>query len=169
MIYYSVYKSPMGSIFIASTDKGLCKMTLQEENAIDFFSYIEGLDRCSLDGERNLQYINMLDDYFKGNLKQFHMDMDIKGTDFQKSVWKELTKIPYGEVRTYGYISKSLGMSCPRAVGQANKKNPLPIVVPCHRVVSSDGIGGYSGTTSGESINIKRRLLELEGFDCSVF
>ena len=86
----------------------------------------------------------------------------IEGTDFQKKVWHELLKIPLGETCTYGEIAKRLNSS-PRAVGNACRKNPIQIIIPCHRVVSAKGIGGYAGETAGRQINIKRWLLNHEG------
>lgn len=168
MVYYSIYESTIGPVFIASTLKGICRIALGQDDADQFFGYMQKLGKYTCDSDKNLKYMNQLDGYFKGMLREFEMDFDIKGTVFQLKVWNELKKIPYGQVRTYGDISRSLGMSCPRAVGQANKRNPLPIVIPCHRVVSSSGIGGYSGETSGSRVDIKKCLLELEGFDCSV-
>jgi len=86
--------------------------------------------------------------------------LDLRGTDFQKKCWRALLKIPYGKVRTYAQIAKSV--DCPqgfRAVGMANHDNPVPIIVPCHRVLASDGtLGGYGG-----GLDVKRKLLELEG------
>jgi len=84
------------------------------------------------------------------------------GTKFQKSVWKELCKIPLGETRTYGEIAKILNSSA-RAVGNACRKNPIAIIIPCHRVVSATGIGGYAGKIEGKQLNIKRWLLKHEG------
>ncbi len=86
-------------------------------------------------------------------------------TPFQKEVLKQLQKIPYGETRTYGDIAKILNTS-PRAVGNACRNNPLPIIIPCHRVVAANGIGGYDGVQSGVLLDIKRRLLEQEGLHC---
>lgn len=85
-----------------------------------------------------------------------------EGTAFQKAVWKELCKIPLGEIRTYGEIAKRLNSSA-RAVGNACRKNPIAIIVPCHRVVSATGIGGYAGKTEGKQLTIKRWLLNHEG------
>lgn len=168
MIYYSIYKSSVGEILIASTDKGICKISLQTEDAGDFFKYIGSMGHYYQDTSKNIKYMNQLDEYFSGSLKEFLIDLDLRGTDFQLSVWKELKKIPYGQVRTYGDIARALS-TAPRAVGQANKNNPIPIVIPCHRVVSSTGIGGYSGQMEGKNIGIKEYLLKLEGFDCSKF
>lgn len=85
-----------------------------------------------------------------------------QGTSFQKSVWHELSKIPLGEIRTYGEIASNLNTS-PRAVGNACRQNPIQIIIPCHRVVSAKGIGGYAGETDGRQLNIKRWLLMHEG------
>jgi len=85
-----------------------------------------------------------------------------KGTDFQQSVWAELSKIPIGETRTYGQIAKRLNSSA-RAVGNACRQNPIQIIIPCHRVISANGIGGYAGETGGKQLDIKRWLLKHEG------
>ena len=84
------------------------------------------------------------------------------GTAFEKTVWNELCKIPVGETRTYGEIAKKLNTSA-QAVGNACRKNPVQLLIPCHRVISAKGIGGFSGDTSGENIRIKRWLLSHEG------
>jgi methylated-DNA-[protein]-cysteine S-methyltransferase len=97
----------------------------------------------------------------ESKLKQLDIDVSLDVTDFQRSVLKQLQKIPYGETRTYGDIAKILGTS-PRAVGNACRKNPVPIVIPCHRVVAAKGIGGYVGAVSGDKLDIKSWLLKLE-------
>lgn len=100
-----------------------------------------------------------LDLYFSKKLKKFSIALDIKGSDFEKSVYKALLEIPYGETRTYKQIAEFIGKDrAYRAVGNANSKNDLAIFVPCHRVVASNGIGGYTG-----GLDIKRFLLETEG------
>ena len=93
---------------------------------------------------------------------RFTIPCMIEGTSFQKKVWNELVKIPAGKVVSYGALAKKLGTSA-RAVGNACRKNPVPVVIPCHRVVSATGIGGYSGDTGGALLAIKRWLLEHEG------
>ena len=98
--------------------------------------------------------------YFAGRLKAFDLKLAARGTDFQKRVWKLMSDIPYGETATYGGMAMALG-SGPRAVGMACGRNPLPIVVPCHRVLASGGReGGYSG---GQGLKTKHKLLALEG------
>ena len=97
----------------------------------------------------------------ESKLKQLDIDVSLDVTDFQRSVLTQLQKIPYGETRTYGDIAKILETS-PRAVGNACRKNPVPIVIPCHRVVAAKGIGGYVGAVSGDKLDIKSWLLKLE-------
>jgi methylated-DNA-[protein]-cysteine S-methyltransferase len=101
-----------------------------------------------------------LGEYFAGKRRDFELDLAPVGTDFQLSVWRALRAIPYGAVRNYGDIARAIGRpGAARAVGGAIGSNPLPIVIPCHRVIASDGtIGGYSG-----GLAIKHRLLALEG------
>lgn len=88
---------------------------------------------------------------------------DNPGTAFQRRVWQALTAIPPGQVRTYGELARALGSS-PRAVGNAARANPWPLVVPCHRLVASQGLGGYGGQTRGQGLAIKRWLLAHEGY-----
>ena len=101
-----------------------------------------------------------LGEYFAGKRREFELELAPYGTDFQLRVWRALREIPYGAVRNYGDIARAIGQpGAARAVGQAVGRNPLPIVIPCHRVIASDGsIGGYSG-----GLTIKHRLLALEG------
>ena len=101
-----------------------------------------------------------LERYFAGKLKTFDLELAARGTDFQKRVWDMMSDIPYGHTATYGGMAVALG-SGPRAVGTACGRNPLPIVVPCHRVLGSGGReGGYSG---GRGLPTKHKLLALEG------
>lgn len=102
-----------------------------------------------------------LADYFAGRRKGFDLPLNPRGTAFQRALWRLLQRIPYGEVRTYGELAAKL-RSVPRAVGGACGRNPLPILIPCHRVVAGRSVGGYSG---GEGIATKQRLLALERAD----
>jgi O-6-methylguanine DNA methyltransferase len=100
-----------------------------------------------------------LSEYFAGRRRHFDIDLHLVGTPFQQDVWNETAQIPYGEVRSYGDVAIAIGRPHAfRAVGNANGANPWPIVVPCHRVVSSVGIGGYGG-----GLDVKRFLLSIEG------
>lgn len=102
---------------------------------------------------------SQLDEYFAGERTDFDVPMELDGTAFQREVWTELTRIPYGETISYGELARRVGRpSAPRAVGQANGRNPIPVIVPCHRVLASNGIGGYGG-----GLKVKRALLAVEG------
>jgi methylated-DNA-[protein]-cysteine S-methyltransferase len=103
-----------------------------------------------------------LTEYFAGQRREFDLELAPYGTDFQLRVWEALRAIPFGVVRNYGDIARAIGQPhASRAVGQANGRNPLPIVIPCHRVIAADGtIGGYSA-----GLKIKFRLLALEGIE----
>lgn len=104
-----------------------------------------------------------LDEYFDGNRKEFELPLDLQGTEFCKKVWVNLLEIPYGETRSYEDIAIAVGNpKGMRAVGMANHKNPIMIVVPCHRVIGKDGsLAGYAG-----GLNIKKKLLNIEGVSC---
>ncbi len=104
---------------------------------------------------------NQLNDYFDGSSACFTVDLLMQGTDYQKSVWQCISKIKWGETLTYGDIAEQLNSSA-RAVGNACRANPVPIIVPCHRVVSKSGIGGFAGQREGKNINVKTWLLEHE-------
>jgi methylated-DNA-[protein]-cysteine S-methyltransferase len=101
-----------------------------------------------------------LKEYFNWERKEFDIPLDLRGTDFQKEVWKELRNIPYGKTISYKELAiKMGGETKSRAVGQANALNPAPIIIPCHRVINADGkLGGYSC-----GLDVKEKLLELEG------
>ncbi|HUD65258.1 MAG TPA: methylated-DNA--[protein]-cysteine S-methyltransferase [Candidatus Sulfotelmatobacter sp.] len=113
------------------------------------------------ESERAVQpYARELEEYFAGQRREFSFPLDLRGTEFQLACWRELLQIPYGETRTYADIARAVGKPTGfRAVGMANNRNPLAIVVPCHRVIASDGtLCGYGG-----GLDVKRKLLELEG------
>jgi len=105
-------------------------------------------------------YLKELEEYFAGNLREFTFPLDLRGTDFQLACWRALLAIPYGETRSYADVARAVGKpNAFRAVGMANNRNPIAIVVPCHRVIASDGtLCGYGG-----GLDVKRKLLELEG------
>jgi O-6-methylguanine DNA methyltransferase len=105
-------------------------------------------------------YVRELEEYFAGQRREFSFALDLRGTDFQLACWRALLAIPYGETRSYADIARAVGRPQGfRAVGMANNRNPVAIVVPCHRVIASDGtLCGYGG-----GLEVKRKLLELEG------
>lgn len=105
-----------------------------------------------------------LEAYFAGTLRQFDLPLRLEGTPFRLKVWEQLRQIPYGQAISYGELARRIGQpGASRAVGGANRHNPIAIIVPCHRVIAADGSqGGYSGNCSG-SAEVKRALLALEG------
>jgi methylated-DNA-[protein]-cysteine S-methyltransferase len=105
-------------------------------------------------------YLGEMEEYFAGKRREFTFLLDLRGTDFQIACWRALLAIPYGETRSYAAIARAVGNPTAfRAVGMANNRNPIAIVVPCHRVIASDGtLCGYGG-----GLDVKRKLLELEG------
>lgn len=107
-----------------------------------------------------IPYVSELDEYFAGKRRQFTFPLDLRGTDFQIACWRALLAIPYGETRSYADIARAVGKpNAFRAVGMANNRNPIAIVVPCHRVIASNGtLCGYGG-----GLEVKRKLLQLEG------
>ena len=105
--------------------------------------------------------------YFSSSARPFSVPVSLRGTDFQQRVWRALQQIPVGEVRTYGQLAQQLHSSA-RAVGNACRHNPVPIIVPCHRVVSAGGLGGFCGRTDGAEVRLKRWLLKHEGVELPV-
>lgn len=144
------YESPIGKIVIKDNGAEITDIDLVgDEICFDNFS------ETSLIKEAAKQ----LDEYFSGKRTSFDLPLNPKGTEFQKSVWKALCDIPYGETRTYKEVAEAVGNpKAARAVGMANNKNPIMIIIPCHRVVGSNGsLVGYAG-----GIDIKRTLLSIE-------
>lgn len=116
--------------------------------------------RISSKDQKVINIFHQLNEYFNRERKEFDLQLEILGTDFQKKVWNELTKIPYGETISYGELAERMGdKNKMRAVAAANGANPIPILIPCHRVIGSDGsLTGYGG-----GLEVKKKLLELEG------
>lgn len=143
-------KTPLGIARIIGSDKGISEIKILDETP----------QLTSIIPEVLLKAVEQLDAYFRGELKNFDLKLDPEGTDFQKKVWKALLEIPYGETVSYLELSKQIGdVKAIRAVASANGKNPLWIVVPCHRVIGSDGsLTGYAG-----GLDRKKWLLEHEG------
>jgi methylated-DNA-[protein]-cysteine S-methyltransferase len=141
-----------------STDTPVGKLTIREENgAIVAIGWHDGGD----DRPTPLltEAVRQLQAYFRGEISAFDLPLKPSGTAFDQKVWQAMRDIPPGETRSYADLAHAVG-SAPRAIGRACGRNPIPIVIPCHRVLSRGGIGGYSG---GEGLPTKRRLLALEG------
>jgi O-6-methylguanine DNA methyltransferase len=160
-IYVAGFPWERTYLWLAATDDGLAAIDFERVQSFESFKVSFQQDVI----ERANAHLDVLsaqlDNYFKGQPESFDIPLDfLGGTDFQKSVWAIVHKIPYGQTTTYGQISQKLGKpGAVRAVGAANGANPIPIVVPCHRVIQADGkLGGYSG-----GLDIKDALLRLEG------
>lgn len=135
-IYKTYYESPIGTLEIVGTEEAILSILFVEEKE-DAEDIPDILNECC----------NQIDEYFKGKRKEFTLNMAFGGTEFQRKVWNSLTRIPYGKTVTYRDIAETVGNTkAVRAVGSANSKNLLSIVVPCHRVIGSDGtLTGYAG------------------------
>ncbi len=147
-----VMDSPIGFIGI-NTSK-------ERVNGVEFLG--RGSKSFPSDDPFAAEVARQLQGYFNGGLTEFSLPLRLQGTDFQIRVWNSLVMIKPGSVRSYGEIAQELNTS-PRAVGNACRSNPVPVIIPCHRVVSASGIGGFAGTTGGRHLEIKRWLLNHEG------
>ena len=145
-----VLDTPIGPLGLAASDDGLTRVLFRAGKMRP-----EGSSPI-LDAAAE-----QLDDYFAGELTEFDLPLDLGGTEFQRSCWLALATIPYGQTVSYGEQARRLGLGpdAARAVGAANGQNPLPLVLPCHRVIGANG----SLTGFGGGLDVKRRLLELEG------
>lgn len=162
-VFCTSFDSRIGHIYIASTERGLCKVSIPKETKKDFFKWLENhfeIDAVNDNKSRNKEYIDQINRYLNGKLVEFTFPIDFIGTPFQLRVWKKLTQIPYGTTTTYSQLAKRVGVPKGfQAVGRANGANPLPIIIPCHRVIGSDGsLIGYSS-----GVKTKEFLLRLEG------
>ncbi len=158
MIYYTKLDTPFCEIILAGNESGLSNIHLNTGAGNRFFE-------LSADWIKNDAFfrhiVEQINQYFSGKRKLFTVKINPVGTDFQKRVWNELSKIPFGEVCSYKDIAIAIGsLNAARAVGMANSKNPLPLIVPCHRVI------GESGKLTGfaHGIPIKEKLIRLEKY-----
>jgi methylated-DNA-[protein]-cysteine S-methyltransferase len=152
-VNYQYLDTPVGRLRLLSDGRQL--------TAIEFEGRYTDLGEATEQTDRALApALRQLEEYFQGQRRDFDLPLAPAGTEFQQSVWRALTAIPYGEVRSYGDIAKAIERPrAVRAVGAANGRNPLPIVVPCHRVIGSNGaLTGFAG-----GLQAKRTLLRLEG------
>ncbi len=174
MIFTTRYESPFGPITVCASEKGLRAILFNDPSLPSGETVTK---KCVLNPQafpteplvynekRLAKTIEQLDLYFNGHLQEFRLPIDLgdKGTSFQRSVWQALQEIPYGATVTYGELAKRIGNEkAARAVGLANNRNPLAIVIPCHRVIGANGfLVGYAG-----GLAFKQSLLQLEGVSC---
>lgn len=150
-IFFDTFRSPFGALFLVFSRRKLAEIRFERD-----------IPSCPK-GKAPESFKKQMNDYFSGRLREFHHSIVfISGTDFEHKVWLSLKDVPYGETRTYKWIAERIGNpKAVRAVGGALSRNPIPIVLPCHRIIESDGsIGGYSS-----GVDIKRRLLDLEYYN----
>ena len=146
---YDIFNSPVGKLYLEFSGKILVGISFSKPSGIPF-----------KEGAATKSFMKELSLYFKGSKSEFNQETKfLTGTEFEQKVWNVLAKIPYGETRSYKWVAEKIGKpAATRAVGRALSKNPIPVVVPCHRVIESDGsIGGFSS-----GVETKRRLLDLE-------
>lgn len=160
-IYTSEYQSLVGVFYLAFSEKGLVQINLKTKK--DFYFHLKKYfpeAKIIEDNSKNQLVIQQLNEYFLHTREKFDLKFDLVGTDFQKQVWAALNKIPFGKTVSYKQIAENIGNpKAVRAVGLANNRNPVPIVIPCHRVIGANGnLVGYGG-----GLEMKRQLLIHEG------
>ncbi len=152
--YYTEMRSPVGKLKLVSDDKSLVAVLWENESPrrVPLPDLVKNPKHEIL-----IEAVKQLQEYFAGERKEFDLPLNPLGTPFQKEVWKALGKIPYGVTRSYGELAKSIGNpNASRAVGAANGKNPLSIIVPCHRVIGSNGkLTGFAGGLNAKEILLK--------------
>ena len=153
MIHYRTIDSPIGPLTLAGHGSVLTNLRMVDQ------TYEPSHAGWSVDHGAFAEAVDQLNAYFAGELTDFNVELDLRGTEFQQRVWKALLTIPYGETRSYGEIAEQIGVpGAARAVGLANGHNPIAIIIPCHRVIGASGqLTGYGG-----GLDRKRTLLELE-------
>ncbi|MBI4334980.1 MAG: methylated-DNA--[protein]-cysteine S-methyltransferase [Chloroflexi bacterium] len=158
---YTVFPTPAGWIGVLGSDRGLKRLVLPQPTAGDALHLLlRGPQEAINNDLRYLSLCRRIKDYLRGEPVRFSAEiLDLEGSSpFQRAVWDVLTTIPYGETRTYRWVAEQAGRPAgARAAGQALASNPLPIIIPCHRVVAVRGLGGFSG-----GLPLKKALLDLE-------
>ena len=149
--YSAIISSPLGKIGIVTTQGKLSALEMLADSA----EILHPSDTL------NKSIVTQLANYFINPVFKFDLDVCLSGTTFQKNVWLALQDIPSGETLTYGELAKQLDTSA-RAIGQACRTNPVPVIIPCHRIVAANHLGGYAGATEGKLMEIKTWLLQHE-------
>lgn len=157
--FLSRYQSPLGTYILVCSQLGVVYLAPEDEGETNLARWEQDGIKLQDGGEYNHTVASEMDAYFSGRLYQFGVPLDLRGTSFQRQVWELLRDIPYGETRSYGQVAHALGRpNAARPVGQAIGSNPVSIVVPCHRVIGSNGgLTGYGG-----GLPRKQALLDLE-------
>jgi methylated-DNA-[protein]-cysteine S-methyltransferase len=162
-MYYQELKTPIGTLLVAASSRGICRIGFPSESAghrADWFHrHFSVVPQRGVEGSLT-RVMAQLNNYFEGQEEAFDVPLDLRGTPFQVRVWRQLLDIPYGATVSYGEVARAIGNPrASQAVGAAVGKNPVPIVVPCHRVIGHDGsLVGFGG-----GLPTKEKLLKLEG------
>jgi len=161
-LFVHSFQTAMGPVRTAATSNGLAVVSLPGQSRSSFEATLNRLFpgyRRQAGGSINLRAERQIQDYLDGRCHRFTIKLDIQGTAFQRLALQQVATIPYGRTMSYGQIAEAIGHpKASRAVGSANAGNHLPIVIPCHRVVASNGLGGYGG-----GLPMKIKLLRMEG------
>ena len=162
IVHTAWVESPIGRLRIASTENGVAYLELPHASGRGLAGWLKRYApdaRCEENYARNRRAIGQLIEYLDGKREAFDLELDLRGTPFQRRVWNALLEIPYGETRSYQELARSIRRpKAVRAVGAANGANPVALIVPCHRVVQTGGrLGGYGG-----GLELKARLLAME-------
>ncbi len=163
VVYREKLKTSAGVFSLLSTDRGLCYIGFvnKGDQGNDFIKKNFAGAEVKTGGKYNREAAKQIKAYLAGKLKKFSVKLDLISSGFSRQALQKVKAIPYGKVRTYGEIAAALGNpKAARAVGNANRLNPIPIIIPCHRVVASTGLGGYGG-----GLPLKKKLLLLEDVD----
>jgi len=160
VVYYTTFESPVGPLLLAGDSNALRRVSFESSTRATIPQQDWKQNRAAF-----VEVVHQLQAYFRGELKVFDVPLAMEGTDFQLRVWNALRAIPYGETISYAQLAERIGNpKAVRAVGLANGSNPIPIIVPCHRVIGSDG----SLTGFGGGLSTKKMLLELESKQMSL-
>jgi methylated-DNA-[protein]-cysteine S-methyltransferase len=160
---YKFMDSPVGRLKLVASEKGLVAVLWQNDRP----ERVPLTELAEVPKQKVLvETERQLNEYFAGKRREFSLPLDMRGTRFQRDVWEALLAIPFGETRSYGELAKKLGNpTASRAVGAANGRNPISIVVPCHRVIGASGkLTGFAG-----GLDVKARLLDIEGAEKTLF
>lgn len=152
-------QTPIGRLLVSCEGNKVIEVNLGMDNKKNCQRQISGTKELKSHFSKNVE--DQIGHYFDGALTCFTLDLLVQGTDYQKSVWQCISAIKWGDRLTYSDIAEQLNSSA-RAVGNACRANPVPIIVPCHRVVAKSGLGGFAGQREGNNINVKTWLLEHE-------
>jgi O-6-methylguanine DNA methyltransferase len=154
--------SPIGPLALYGTGEGLMAIVFPRHSRLAVEAWLHRvIGQASIvdDEQAHEAALSQLDDYFAGRRREFDLELDLRGTLFQRRVWEAVAAVPYGQTRSYRDVATAVGQpAAVRAVGAANGANPIPLVIPCHRIIGSNGtLHGYGG-----GLDVKAKLLELE-------